>query len=241
MHYSLAWTLGMMRRSVITYSWWAATFQAPILALTIFWMLFTPSPGFAVAVLAFVAGVMAVRTEHFTPTEKVVWILVAGALCVIEFRALTKDRADHDKQEAEIRWQDASNRKQERMQFEKLLEAGTQIFHQEQTLSKRTIDTITGGNTYPSIFAVRSDDGQGWNLQLVANGKYNLAGTYITVMSHMQLPGVRQQWLSSKSQFVPSVLAHHSIGLALKIFPREMILMCIKSNLFHPTAHLWKC
>jgi hypothetical protein len=141
-------TLTFFRRSIIAYSWWAAVFQAPLIAWIVCWLLFTPSPGFAVAVLAFAAGVMAVRTEHFTRTEQVAWIIIAGALCFVELRAISKDRDEHEALEASIRWEDRSNRKQERRQFSALIDSGQRLLSTEQRLSSRTMDALTGGESF---------------------------------------------------------------------------------------------
>ena len=129
----------------VNYSRVAESLQVPFVVLSVYWCLFYPPPGYAVAALAFAAAIMAVRTEHFTRTEQVIWILLAGALCFIEFRAISKDRDEHDQLEASIRWQDEFNRKQERRQFDKLLEHGRTLFAQEKQLTTETLNTITGG------------------------------------------------------------------------------------------------
>ncbi|MGA7415787.1 MAG: hypothetical protein WBW33_35275, partial [Bryobacteraceae bacterium] len=87
----------------VDYSRWAEVFQALLIGLIVYWYQFPPPPGFAVAWLAAAGVVMAVRAEHFSTTEKVIWILIAGALVLFEIRAITKDRDDHDNEQAEIR------------------------------------------------------------------------------------------------------------------------------------------
>src|ERR1700677_5151781 len=113
--------VSLARRSIISYSWWAALFQVPLIITAICWLLVSPAPGFAVALLAFAAGVMAVRGEHFTRAERVIWTLIAGALCFVEFRALILDRQTYEFQQAEIREQDDISRRLDRRQFSALL------------------------------------------------------------------------------------------------------------------------
>jgi hypothetical protein len=153
--------LALSRRPIIAYSWGGGVFQAPLIACVLCLLLFTPSPGFAVAVLAFAAGVMAVRTDHFTRTERVVWILIAGALCFVELRAISKDRDEHDALQAEIREENDRDRRLAQRAFNDVLKQGSSLFAQEKQLSTQTLKNeklaieslaeATGGDSFPYV------------------------------------------------------------------------------------------
>src|SRR5579862_2729900 len=125
----------------IKYARVALYFQALFLGFIIDFFLFTPRPNFAAMILAVAAVFMAVRAGlgSFSRTEQVVWVLVAIALCVVEFRALDKDQREREEQNAAIRWQDNFNRKQERRQFADLLKQGRLSFGQEKQYAERTL------------------------------------------------------------------------------------------------------
>jgi hypothetical protein len=107
---------------------------------------------------------MAVRGDHFTKTESVIWILIAGALCFIELRALNEDRAERETQEDARRWQDDFNRQQERRQFAALLEQGSQMFNEQEAATRRmqglskasaqAINLMTGGDSFCYVTAI---------------------------------------------------------------------------------------
>ena len=141
-------------RHRIDYSRWAEVFQAPLIGLLVYWYQFPPPPGYAIAWLAAAGVIMAVRAEHFTITEKVVWILTAGAFLLFEIHAISKDRDNHDQEQAAIRWRDDFNQKQERRQFSALLKQGEGLFRNERKPSTRTINQFTGGSSYAVVVAL---------------------------------------------------------------------------------------
>ena len=192
----------------INYSRVAELFQAPFVGFVIYWFLFTPDPNYAVTVLGVAAVVLAIRAlaKDFTPTEQVVWILLAIVLCVIEFRAIAKDHAEHDEREAAIRWQDDFNRKQERRQFEELLRQGRGLFAQEQRLTTRTLNTITGG---PSFAYLEFNATIGARIPVVVNGgQFPLSGVEARIVDlNRPLPttieGVRLQPILKVGDLAP--------------------------------------
>jgi hypothetical protein len=109
---------------------------------------------------------LAVRAvaKGFTRTEQVVWILIAIALCSIEFRAIKKDQTDREEKESAIRWQDDFNRKQDRRQFAELLNQGHIMFSEQEESTRRmqglsktsaqVISMMTGGDSFCYITAI---------------------------------------------------------------------------------------
>jgi hypothetical protein len=142
----------------IAYSRWAEFFQCMfVLPFVVFWLRFFPPPGFAIGLLAGAGALMAIRAvnvERFTVTERVIWIVLTGALCFIEFRAITADRNAHDEQDAAIRWQEEFKLRQERRQFASLLRQGQTVITQQQDLFSRTIGQMTGGDSFCYMWIV---------------------------------------------------------------------------------------
>src|SRR5260370_34277428 len=86
-----------------------ASFQFVFLVGSVYWIYKRPSPGQAVAVLGVAAVVMAIRAERFTLPEKVAWIAVGFTLLYVEIRAIDRDREVHDREQAQIRSQEAQH------------------------------------------------------------------------------------------------------------------------------------
>jgi hypothetical protein len=76
--------------------------------LALYLWLHTPAPGYSVGCLAVVAVLMSLHADMH-PAHKALWILVAGVLLIIEFRAINKDRKDNQEQQACIRAQEAQS------------------------------------------------------------------------------------------------------------------------------------
>jgi hypothetical protein len=64
---------------------------------------FPPIPTVAIGFLGVVAAIMAVRADHFSPGERVIYVLIAFALFIVEMRAVYSDREQHDKEQAALR------------------------------------------------------------------------------------------------------------------------------------------
>jgi hypothetical protein len=71
--------------------------------------------GKAIAVLGAAAVLMAIRGDRMAHPEKILWMLVVFALLYVELRSIDRDRADNQRQQAELR-------QQETKQFEAILE-----------------------------------------------------------------------------------------------------------------------
>jgi len=71
----------------------AATFTA-------YWHFHLPPPGYAIGGLAVVAGIMSVREVKIL--GKIVWVVLLVLMLMIEFRAISKDRADNDEKQRQF-------------------------------------------------------------------------------------------------------------------------------------------
>jgi hypothetical protein len=167
----------------VNYSRWAEMFQVVFLGLLLYFYQFPPPPGYAVAWLAAAGVVMAVRAEHFTITEKVVWILIAAAFVIFEIRAIDKDHAEREELDAHIRWQDEFNRRQERRQFAELLRQGKELFNEERSSSRNTLAEMTGGDSfaYLELREMGSSDGNTLRGDLLQKGSYPVFNVQVTV------------------------------------------------------------
>jgi hypothetical protein len=65
-----------------------------VIALACLWFwLYTPAPGWAVAIIAFAAASMSIQND-MKGWQKAIWMLLIGILLIVELRAITKDRTD---------------------------------------------------------------------------------------------------------------------------------------------------
>lgn len=120
----------------------------------IVWVLvrwYSPAPGIAVALLGLAAVLMAVRQSVCTKIEQPIWIVIALLLCIVEIRAIDKDRA-----RAEQEYETA--RAAEEQDFKRVLQQNQKEFVQTlgklnglADLSIDSLDQVTGGNSYPYI------------------------------------------------------------------------------------------
>lgn len=171
------------------YDRWGLYPQAVIIVACLFSFQWWPLvPTVAIGFLGVVAVIMAVRADSFRRGEKVVYVLIAFALFIVEMRAVYRDRDEHDKQQSELRQRGDAARDAERESFAKLLQAGKDLFsntQQIETLAKRSLENVTGGNSYayvspqlgyPEVPLVV------WN-----NGDQVLSGVTLTI-AHTQEP-----------------------------------------------------
>jgi hypothetical protein len=115
------------------------------------WSLFPVLPGYSIAALAFVAVIMTVRTDHFTPAERIIWVLIGAILMFGEVRILYLDRHNADAKQQE-------DRQQQEQRFETTIKAFTVLLNKEdRTLheaarasinSEKGLENITGGDTF---------------------------------------------------------------------------------------------
>jgi len=78
-----------------------------VIWFTVHYFRSTPGTGKAIAILGAAAVLMAIRGDLMGHPEKIVWMLVVFALLYVELRSIDKDRADNQKQQADVRKQEA--------------------------------------------------------------------------------------------------------------------------------------
>ncbi|HWY71126.1 MAG TPA: hypothetical protein VNX88_20845 [Terriglobales bacterium] len=142
-----------------------AVWQAPFVILFAYWLCKQPEPGLAVTILGLAAVIMAIRAEHFTRTEEVIWIVVACALCVIEIRAIRHDREVAASEQAEVRKREEENFRtiasglqasidNSRSQFAATMEQTKTVLDKTEsvsTLTKKNLENITGGESFAFV------------------------------------------------------------------------------------------
>jgi len=145
-------------------------------------------PTVAIGFLAVVAVIMTVRADHFSHGERIVYILIAFALFIVEMKAVYKDREEHDKEQSELRTREEEARKAEQQAFNGLLQTGKTLFANTQdiqALAKKSLENITGGDSFPYVAPQPSYD----QVPLVVWNKGNqvLSGVTLTI-AHTQEP-----------------------------------------------------
>ena len=175
-----------LRKTDVPYAWPAAVLQVCVFTVAWYWWKATPPPGYAVAGLAFVAVLMAVRGTRFTRGEEIGWILIAFLLCVTEFDAIARDRNEFASQQRERMTQENSKFEQiasgvktsledSQEQFAITLERSNRQIGLEQSAGRQLvtdINTLTGGDSYCFLTYV---PGQGF-LFFEHMGEYPLYG-----------------------------------------------------------------
>lgn len=154
------------------------------LAWCVFLYFHLPAPGKAIGVLAVIATLMALRGE-MGHREKSLWMLALFAFLFIEFRAINKDRTDHDN---EVR----AERKQFEANFKSIAEGlNTSISNSQKqfdAMMRRTnsvLTSVTGGTAYtvvmPDTF-IRGDNE--FPLLIENHGDQILTGVTVTVYKY---------------------------------------------------------
>lgn len=182
----------LLRIEIPEYHRWGLYLQAAMAVLTYaYWYLFEPVPGIAVAFLGVIAVVMTVRADTFKLAERVVWVVLGAILMCMEFTAIYKDRAAHDKEQTLLR-------ANEQKHFEEVVGNLRDAIARDQTHFDSTIgrvndviNTETGGDTfyYVDFHATSSwsmlDDKpippDGVLLSLVKIGRFPLRDVSVTI------------------------------------------------------------
>lgn len=150
--------------------------------ITIDWFYREPWPGYAIGVLAVVAGIMSVR--EIKTLGRILWVFLLVCLLITEFRAIDKDHADNaaemQKQRGEQDKKFAEVLAAQNGDFLATAKGLEQSYSQSQdqfgaTMSGITseIDTITGGKSY--VFLSYAP-GQNF-LFFIHHGDYPLSST----------------------------------------------------------------
>jgi hypothetical protein len=163
--------------------WHSAWVGAPLwlctLAITVYWLIRPPAPGYAIGALGAVAGIMSVR--EIKTLGKISWVVLLVCLLITEFRAIDKDRKDSARQLL-------TQRSDQDTKFKSVLDAqqsdfaatakgledsyqqSQREFHATMGGISRNVNTFTGGDSYSVLTYV---PGQG-SLVFLHKGDYPL-------------------------------------------------------------------
>jgi hypothetical protein len=215
------------RVPVVKYTRWAAAIQGVfVLICWVGLLYYVPPPSVAIGVLAVAAVIMAVRAEHFTTTEKVVWILIAFGLFFVESRSIYKDRAQHDKEQAEAR-------KEEAQHFQGIADNLKQAIQQSQMHFDATMDKMnglwsqtTGGETYALVIPALVPIGEpnGFPLIIMPVGDSELTNLSYLVIEGTAAPVSTADILAGRAlNFtpLPSLAPHIANPLNYAIHPSK--------------------
>lgn len=169
-------------RTVPNYDRWGLYPQALIVVVCLFCFQWWPLiPTVAIGFLGVVAAIMTVRADHFTHAERVVYILIAFALFIIEMTAVYRDRDEHDRQQTDLRMREGQARKEERDSFAKLLTQGqTSIKQSDAAQRQQNKQFSTLLKKEDDIFAHEEQLVEGLNGKLIPGDDklvYNQCGT----------------------------------------------------------------
>ncbi len=142
---------GFMRAyQIAEYTRSLACWQAIFIIAVLYWFQFTPAPNIAMGVLTLATVVMALRDER-SRLERVVWIVVAGALFFIEMNAINKDRVQHDEERIEQQARLTSVFVRSQAQFSETLRSIGSVANtakESVKTAQESIKTMTGGDSY---------------------------------------------------------------------------------------------
>lgn len=184
--------------------------QVPLIVFAVIWFKFRPNwaiqrPGVAMAFLAVVAIIMAVRGERASTVERVVWVAASVALFVLEMVAIRDDHADLPRREEAARQEQARSFSNVIAQGQNLiqsLEEEKKLSVNNLKLTARNLEHITGGDEYCWVapnFQIRGSNS--WTLTVMNSGDIPLPTCDLQFMetpSEEQLKrGLlnRQDWL----------------------------------------------
>jgi hypothetical protein len=182
-------------------------------------------PGVAIDLLAIATVVISFRlVYHVSKPEQFVWIAIAFGLIGVELGVTYNDRAQNEKEKAQIRIEEATTRNEQNKSFAALLAEEQKLFDQQTRLANQTIDEMTGGDTFPKIDPAAPAGSREYSLMLMAVGKHSLLDVTVTVHSHTQRtdPESIMRWFTSPTTtFVPLVLRYSPVWLPLTIHPED--------------------
>lgn len=142
------------------------------------------APGKAIGVLAVMATLMALRGE-MGHREKSLWMLALFAFLFIEFRAINKDRTDHDLEVRAEREQFGANFKSIAEGLNTSITTSQKQFEAMMRRTNSVLTSVTGGTAFavvmPSTF-VRGDNE--FPLLIENHGDQILTGVTVTVYKY---------------------------------------------------------
>jgi hypothetical protein len=135
-----------------------------ILVAYCWWRWWLVVPGLAIGFLGVAAAIMAARASYLTRAEGVLWIVIAFTLFVLEVRAITNDRHQHDAEQAAQKAQFEKVLQQQQTQFDKTLaemrglgEVGKHALESSVT----ALHQITGGGQFCYLMALPAGSANG--------------------------------------------------------------------------------
>jgi hypothetical protein len=144
------------------YSTWGFLCPIVFVVFIAYWCWRSPNhllaPGYAVTILGVAAVVMTVRADHFTKIEKMMWILVAIACCVVEINAIRHDREVAAKELADARAKEEDNFRKIGEGITNAIRESDNNFAQTMSRSDRIITGVgdslkaqTGGDSFAFV------------------------------------------------------------------------------------------
>lgn len=128
-------------------------FLIPLGSWALYWLMFPPSPGYAMGLLAVVAIFMAVK--DMSKPEKAFWLVIATVLFLAELKSIRRDRAEYEELAHYARFQEGLNFKailtQNQRDFDNALgKMGDLAILSRKAvkLSYETVKQITGAGQY---------------------------------------------------------------------------------------------
>lgn len=193
----------------------AACFQLPFAFFSLYWLLRLPEPGLAVTVLGVAGILMAVRADRFARLEKLLWIVIAVALSIVEVRAIRHDRKESA--ETQQRIQREENQRFEDLLAQERAHFNATVLQSENQFSKtmkqfgENVKTITGGNSFAVVWSplIPTETANTFPLVLQVRGRYDLQDVHVEVVK-LPEPGFgTMEWakssLSGRNQNVKGV------------------------------------
>jgi hypothetical protein len=114
---------------------------------------------------------MAVRGQRFTRFEEIAWFFIAFCFFFIETRAITNDRAENNRQQAQIRKEERDHFTQTQQQFLRTLNN-----------VREGIQTETGGDSFCYVQFVAALTSERGFAMAVQKGKFPLYGVHVRIV-----------------------------------------------------------
>jgi hypothetical protein len=167
---------------VPNYTRWGFYLQVLVILVCLFGLQWWPLiPTVAIGFLGVVAVIMAVRADHFSHTERVVWTLIAVALFIAEMRAVYRDRDEHDSQQAEARQREEREFREIAGGISKAIEKSDRNFAQTMAGISDAIKGETGGDSFAFI-TFTPEPNQQFLVAITSHGKYPLREVHATMI-----------------------------------------------------------
>jgi hypothetical protein len=155
------------------YTWRVAIFQGVCWAGAWYLVGSPSSVGVSVALLGLAAVVMAVRADVFSRTEKIMWILLASALCFAEIESIRSDQRQRASEQQEAIEEENDRFEQVLKQNQRSFEASLSTMASIGSTAARNLRETTGGKSFCYDWMFVQDSGLAHQL-LSAHGLYDV-------------------------------------------------------------------